>query len=113
MSLLMKQRLHEIQVSCQAILKYTDGVDFETYLQDSMMKDAVERRLGIIGEALHRAEQLDSDISLRISDIRPIVGMRHRLIHGYEAVDDELVWNTLKLDLPGLQAQVSALLQED
>jgi uncharacterized protein with HEPN domain len=80
MSRLIKQRLHEILVSCQAIVKYTDGADFETYLQDGMMRDAVERRLGIIGEALNRAEQLDPDVSQRIPDIRPIVGMRNRLI---------------------------------
>jgi uncharacterized protein with HEPN domain len=78
-----------------------------------MMRDAVERRLGIIGEALNRAERLDPDISDRIPDIRPIVGMRNRLIHGYEAIDDELVWRTLQLDVPGLQAQVTALLNED
>jgi uncharacterized protein with HEPN domain len=113
MSRLMKQRLHEILSSCQAIISYTDKATFEDYLQNDMMRDAVERRLGIIGEALTRAERLDPAIGSRIPDIRPIVGMRNRLIHGYEAIDDELIWRTLQTDLPRLQAQVAALIDGD
>ncbi|MCA9879639.1 MAG: DUF86 domain-containing protein [Thermomicrobiales bacterium] len=112
MSRLMKQRLHDVMVSCQAIIAYTEGLDFDEYLQSPMVRDAVERRIEIIGEALNRARQLDPDLAERIPEWRDIVGMRNRLAHGYEAVDNRAVWVALTERMPLLQAQVAAMLDE-
>lgn len=38
--------------------------------------------------------------------------MRNVLIHGYRRVDNEAVWQTAQDHLPGLRAQVAALLAE-
>lgn len=51
---LVKQRLHDMLVFCDAIMSYTADISYVEYLRDEMRRDAVERRLGIIGEALHR-----------------------------------------------------------
>lgn len=109
---LVKQRLHDMLVSCDAIVSYTADISYVDYLQDEMRRDAVERRLGIIGEALHRAEELEPDIAEHFPEIRQIVGMRNRIIHGYDAVDDEVVWRSLKRRVPALRATVAALLGE-
>ena len=51
-----RQRLLDALDSCRLIQRYTAGIDFEFYQRDDQKRDAVERRLGIIGEALHRGE---------------------------------------------------------
>jgi uncharacterized protein with HEPN domain len=103
----------KVLVSCQAIDQYTAGLDFAAYEREAMVRDAVERRLGIIGEALNRAVTLEPLLVDRIPELRQIVGLRNRVIHGYDAVDDEIVWDIIQNKLPRLQARVAELLGED
>ena len=91
-----RQRLLDVLVSCQAISQYTAGLDFAAYEREAMVRDAVERRLGIIGEALNRAVTLEPLLVDRIPELRQIVGLRNRVIHGYDAVDDEIVWTSCR-----------------
>ncbi len=113
MSRPVNQRLHDILSACDFILRHTDGLTLDDYLQSELIRAAVERKLGIIGEALRQAEALDPDISERIPEIRRIVGMRNHLIHGYNAVDDDIVWSTLQRRLPSLRRQVITMFEED
>jgi uncharacterized protein with HEPN domain len=53
-----RRRLHDALRSCRAIGQSTAGLDLAAYERDDLVRDAVERRLGIIGEALHRAALL-------------------------------------------------------
>lgn len=98
--------------SCRAIRRYADGVDFAAYLRDDLLRDAVERRLGIIGEALHRAQALEPTLSDQLPELGEIVGMRNRLIHGYDKVDNAVVWDTVENRLPSLQTRLADLLAE-
>ncbi len=41
-----------------------------------------------------------------------IVGMRNVLIHGYFAIDNEIVWSVVENDLPKLEQQIRAWLAE-
>jgi uncharacterized protein with HEPN domain len=113
MSRLVSQRLHDILSACDFIIRHTDGMTLDDYLQSELIRAAVERKLEIIGEALGQAEALDPAICERIPEIRRIVGMRNRLIHGYDAVDDDIVWSTLQSRLPTLRTRVVALLEKD
>ena len=110
-----RQRLLDLLIldSCRAISQYTTGLDFAAYESDRMVRDAVERRLGIIGEALSRAADLKPALVDRIPELRQVVGLRNRVIHGYDAVDDEIVWDIVQNKLPRLQARVAELLGED
>lgn len=108
----MRQRLFDVPQSCQAISQYTAGLDLAAYERDPMVRDAVERRLGIIGEALNRAVDLDPELEYRVPELRAIVGLRNRLIHGYDVVDDRILWDIVQNELPRLRARVQALLSE-
>ena len=44
---------------------------------------------------------------------REIIGTRHRLIHGYDAVDKDILWEIVTADLPPLAASIQALLREE
>jgi uncharacterized protein with HEPN domain len=107
-----RQRLLDALLSCGAVDRYTAGLDFAAYERDRMVRDAVERRLGIIGEALSRAAVLEPALIERIPELRQIVDLRNRVIHGYDAVDDEIVWDIVQNKLPPLQARVAELLGE-
>ncbi len=56
--------------------------------------------------------RVDPELAGRIPAIGRIVGFRNVLARGYD-VDDEVVWNALRLDVPSLAATVAALLAED
>jgi len=72
---------------------------------------ALVRLLEIIGEAASRVpeEERSSHSGIPWSQI---VGLRNRLIHGYDAVDNDILWQILVHDLPPLVAALGAILQE-
>jgi uncharacterized protein with HEPN domain len=76
-----QQRLLDALLSCRAIQQCTVGLDFAAYERDAMVRDAVERRGGIIGQTLNRAAALEPAPVEQIPDLRSIVGLRNRVIH--------------------------------
>ena len=74
-----------------------------------MLKRAVEREFEIIGEALSKINKIDSEI--HISSKSQIIGMRNRVIHNYDKIDDEIIWGTIVRHLPGLKKEVLKLMK--
>ncbi len=70
--------------------------DLET---DWMFAAAIERTLEIIGEAASKVSAHSRKLCPEIP-WREMIGMRHRLIHGYASVDHDIVWDVVVLDLP-------------
>jgi uncharacterized protein with HEPN domain len=77
-----------------------------------MLRSAVERQLGIIGEALAQLARTHHNIAARIPELRRVVGFRNVLIHGYDRIDDAAVWRVIEGDLPLLRTRVATLLTE-
>ena len=50
------------------------------------------------------------DPTIDISSKRQIISMRNRVIHGYDKVDDEIVWGTIIQHLPTLKDEIDNLL---
>jgi len=73
---------------------------------------AVEREFEIIREALNRLDRLDPPTAARISELRRIVDFRNRIIHGYDTVDDAVVWGIVEKHLPPLVNEVVMLIEE-
>ena len=76
-----------------------------------MLQDGIIRQLEIIGEA---ARRVSSDLKALYSEVpwRDIVVMRNKLIHDYFGVDVELVWMTVKRDVPVLKQAVCEILKD-
>ena len=72
-----------------------------------MLKSAVQWQLSVIGEALNNALKMDPH--LVITNARKIVDMRNKLIHGYDEVEDTVVWNVIVKYLPLLKEEVTKL----
>lgn len=106
----IKKYLFDIQESIDSIQKYLgDKRDFKVYMSNKMLRRAVEREFEIIGEAMSRIDKLDSNIE--ISSKRQIISMRNRVIHGYDKIDNEIIWGTIVRHLPALKIEIDHLLQ--
>ncbi len=64
----------------------------------------------IIGEAAGQLLKIDSNFP--IENARKIVDVRNWVIHGYDKVDDVIIWGIISAHLPKLQLQVEKLLQD-
>ncbi|NTW50062.1 MAG: DUF86 domain-containing protein [Chlorobiales bacterium] len=82
----------------------TSSASYSDYLLDLKTQSAVERQLGIIGEAVNKFDTLFPGES--INNARKIVGFRNRLIHAYDSVDSAIVWAILKNHLTPLKEEV-------
>lgn len=101
--------LMDIQESLEKILSYTNGVSYEEFFKNSMLREAVERNIEIIGEACNAITQ---DFKNRHKDIewyKP-VAMRNRLIHGYFSIDIPMLYNTVITIIPEFKIKVDNLL---
>ena len=77
---------------------------------DRMLNLSLVRLLEIVGEAAARVPQETRDAHAEIPWLN-ITGMRNRLIHGYDEVDFDILWNVVTIDLPPLIEQLRALLE--
>ena len=110
MKLEIKKFLYDIKESIESIENYLgDKRDFNTYIEDKMLRRAVEREFEIIGEAMNRIEKFDSTIN--ISSKNQIINMRNRVIHGYDKIDNEIIWGTIVRHLPMLKQEIEKLLR--
>ena len=111
MNVEIKKYLFDISESIDSIEKFLgDKRDFNVYLANKMLRRAVEREFEIIGEAMNRIERLDPKIE--ISSKKQIINMRNRVIHGYDKIDDEIVWGTIVRHLPTLKSEIYRLLNK-
>lgn len=102
--------LEDIRNSLLKIFKYTKDIDFEEFITNELVQDAVERNFEIIGEAV---KNLPDDFRNKYPNIpfRQIAGMRDKLIHDYFGVDYEIIWKTIQDKLPEFNNEINKLLK--
>jgi len=93
-----------------AAVSFMAGRDLIAYEADLLLRSAVERQLEILGEACTRLAKEHPGLFEEIPAARLAVGLRNRIIHGYDAVDDETVHATVLEDLPRLRQALAAWL---
>lgn len=103
--------INDILECIEKIEKYISNLSYDDFVKDNKTKDAVVRNLEIIGEA---ANQIPLNIRKRYKDIPwvQIIGLRHRLIHGYFVVDYDIVWNIIKKEIPDLKIKIKEILKD-
>ena len=105
-----KKYLSDILRSIELIEQFTATVyNYNDYSSDLKTQSAVERQLGIIGEAVNKFDKLFPEITLE--NARRIVGFRNRLIHSYDAVDSSMIWAIIKRHLDPLKAEVAEMIK--
>ena len=107
-----KRYLFDVAQAAELIAQFTAGKTFQDYLDDPMLRAAVERKFEIIGEALAQLAKRDAPAAARIGEHRRIIAFRNILVHGYADVDDQLVWGIVESNLHDLRREVATLLDE-
>ena len=102
--------LWDVREACRLIDEFVVGVSYEEYGSKALVRSAVERQFEIIGEALSQLAKVDPALASRVPEHRRVIAFRNVLIHGYAALDQQLVWRVIQQDLPGLHAAVDTLL---
>jgi uncharacterized protein with HEPN domain len=104
--------LEDVESSAASIQRYISGMTEEDYLANQVVRRAVEREFEIVGEALRRLSSEFPNVFSRVTDARRIVDFRNVLAHGYDLVDDGVVWNAIQSRLPTLLQETIALIRE-
>ena len=109
MQLELKTWAYDISKAIEEIEMFVkDTPEFSLFQKDIKTKRAIERNLEIIGEAMNRMLELESQI--KFADARKIVDTRNRIIHGYDTVSDEVIWSIISINLPVLKREIQAFL---
>lgn len=109
MDIEIKTWLYDILNGIEEIESFIGSQDFSSFQSDLKTRRAIERNIEIIGEAMSRI--LIKDDSIDLSNTRRIVDTRNRIIHGYDAVSDEILWNIIIQHLPVLREEIQKLLK--
>jgi uncharacterized protein with HEPN domain len=112
MSFRLRKLYFDIIQASDDLLRFTDGKSYEDFADDRVLQAAVERWFEIIGEAVNRiSHEFPEDVE-EIPNFRRIIGMRNILAHGYDAVDDRVLWDTLQNEVAPLVATISQRLED-
>lgn len=90
---------------------FAEGMTFEDYQKDARTRLAMERCVEIISEAARRMPQ---ELQEKHPDIPwdDIKGIGNILRHGYDRVDDRIIWGVLKRHLTPLEATLASIRSE-
>ena len=93
--------LEDMLQSALKIKRYTNSLNFESFVADEKTIDAVVRNFEIIGEAANRIEE---DYKIENSEIEwtRIRGFRNRIVHDYFGIDYGIVWAIIETYLDEL-----------
>ena len=105
-----KAYLRHILDAVSDIKRFMEGLTKEEFFENKEKQYAALRALEIIGEA---TKNLSKEMKAKHSEIqwRDIAGMRDKLIHEYFGVNLNLVWETVKKNIPELEKQISEMLR--
>lgn len=104
-----KLYLLHVSESIEKINSYITGLDFVSFMEKTIVQDAVLRNLQVLAESTQR---LSDEFKSRHPEIEwyKIAGLRNILVHDYLGIDFETVWVTVTNKLPELQAVVRTAL---
>lgn len=95
--------------ACEAITEFTQQNSLDDYSANLLLRSAVERQFEIMGEAFSKLDNIEPEYRHLYPEMGKIIGMRNRIIHGYDSVDDAIVWDAVKNHVPPLHEWLRTL----
>jgi uncharacterized protein with HEPN domain len=101
--------LFDMLEASEKVQRFLKNKTFEDFLKDDMLQAAVERNIGIIGEA---ARRISEELKQEHPEIpwRKIIAQRNVLIHEYDDIDYKEIWVVASFHLPRLIDQIKLLI---
>lgn len=100
--------IEHISLCIEKIQQYTKNMTPQDFYNNELIQDAVIRNIEIIGEA---AKKISKDLKSQYQEIpwKEMSSMRDKLIHDYFGVDVDVVWQTVKEDIPYLKSLIEGI----
>ena len=94
------------------IIEFTNNIDYEEFISDNMIQDACFLNLMQIGETTIK---IDDSYMKKYVDIKwkEMKGLRNRIVHDYDGVNINIIWDTIKNDLPILKDQLERVINNE
>ena len=107
-----KLRIRDMLECIAKIKEYTNEMSFEDFQSDQKTIDAVLRNLEVIGEAVRHVPTTiqESYADLPWAEIR---AMRNIVAHEYFGVNLNIIWNTIKSNLPPIVEKLEEILEKE
>ncbi|MBI3761744.1 MAG: DUF86 domain-containing protein [Chloroflexi bacterium] len=105
-------RIRHMLDAAKEAVAFTEGKTRGDLDSDRKLNLSLVRLIEVVGEA---ANQVSAETQARCAQVPwpDIIGMRHRLVHGYDEVDLDIVWQVVTLDLPSLVVALEEILQAE
>lgn len=106
-------RLRDALEACEACMEiefFIRGISLAEYESNRGLRLQIERLLEIVGEALNQARSINPSVTSSITELPMIIGMRNQIIHGYQSINDDIVWSAAIDRIPGLRRQLESII---
>ncbi len=101
----------DLMDSINKIEEFTEGMEYNDFLKDNKTIFACVRAIEIMGEAVKNIPEYVKEENKEIP-WKKIYGIRNKLIHEYFGVEPEVVWITIKEDIPLIKPYIMEILEE-
>jgi uncharacterized protein with HEPN domain len=108
----VRMYLQDIIVACDALETHTQGRTFAEFVTNRTIRSACEREFTIIGEAVAQTLKASPALEQRITKAQSIVHFRHMLVHAYDVVKPEPMWEVIQNNIRPLRSEAAALLAQ-
>ena len=100
--------VQKMRIYIERALGYCSGYDYKEFSEDMKLIDACVFNLSQIGEL---CKLIDAEYEAKHPQIpwRQMYGLRNRIVHDYEGVNLQLIWEIITEDLPGLKQELDKL----
>lgn len=103
-------KLYEDILQCiEEMEAFCHGKTFHDFQEERGLQLIVERELEIIGEVLARLRRDHPNLADQIRDVHKIVGLRNILAHGYDILENEILWDVVEKKIPSLKRDIQLL----
>lgn len=108
----IKHFLNDALEYCEKVENFTKGLNYEEFASDEKTFLATIRSLEVIGEAL---KNIPDETRKKHPEIpwREIIGFRNTVAHVYFGINEKIVWNTVKQDIPYLKELLKIMINEN
>ena len=106
-----KERLIHILDAINSIEEFTFSIDYKTYNDDFKLRLALVKLFEIIGEA---SNGITEETQSKFSEIEWMIlkSIRNILVHEYFGIDYDIIWDSIKNNIPELKTKINNVLKE-
>lgn len=105
-----KLRLVDMLETAERVMRHMEGVDVAAFIADENLREAVIYRLQVIGEAAYHISDAFKERHPEVQWYK-IQGLRHKIVHDYDTLDDETIHHIAVDYVPPLVEQLKKILE--